>query len=92
MEKWKEISAHSRREADRTPRTGEMKGPGGLGIVGSRHIHYHKDQWLLVCAGVVDGQYELEAKDIMAAKREALTLVATRLHEMAEFAAREQLR
>lgn len=92
MAKWNDISAHSRSETDRTPKTWEMKGPCGLRIVVTRHIHYPKDQWLLVCAGVVDGQYELEAKDIMAAKREALTLVATRLHEMAEFAAREQLR
>lgn len=46
---WKDISSHSQRDIDRTPKTFALN-VAGLKLVVTRHIHHAPTDWVLKCA------------------------------------------
>jgi hypothetical protein len=45
---WKDISSHSQRDTDRTPKTWALN-VAGLKVVVTRHIHHAPTDWVLTC-------------------------------------------
>jgi hypothetical protein len=73
---WKDISSHSQRATDRTPKSWETVGLSSS-IVVTRHIHYGPDVWIM--RHEILGEKELKSKDIDSAKLEAQALVISEL-------------
>lgn len=80
-EHWEDATSYSRNDKDRTPRTWELK-LNGFRISVTRHIHYPKDQWLLLTK--LHDYVELENKDIEFAKVEAVETVKKTLRDIAD--------
>lgn len=84
---WKDATRYSRDDIERKPRTWEIEAPG-VTIIVTRHIYHEPDVWLLTCREVNIDLKPLKAKEIEAAKAEAIDAVTARLQVLTKSVAR----
>ena len=76
---WEDISSHSRRDKDRTPKTWELR-LAGIRVVVTRHIHFEPDEWVMTCDPWFE-QRSLGRVDADEAKDAAVGAVREKLAE-----------
>lgn len=77
---WKDNTSYARGDKERVPRVWHLE-KGGLAISVHRYVGCH-DQWFVTCEPFFNVR-PLQAKEVEAAKNEALALVRVRVKELA---------
>lgn len=85
---WNDVTIYEQSDRARIPEVWDIRGPG-ITITVTRHQNHGPDAWVLFCeeAGIRFGE-RLKAREIEAAKREALERVSARLTQLAVVVAR----
>ncbi len=82
--KWLDTSSHSRSATDRTPTSWTLGGTNTDRIIVHRHLRM-SGTWFVSCYSMHIDTVNLQAKELEAAKEEALKLVAARIRRLVDY-------